>query len=617
MPTTVPEALARVTPLVLTAGVHPDHARTVEHATLCRDLASGNIAPHLRRFVSRETEAEYQVRLKLTISTAPAVWSELATPFFQVSRLKGSQVERRYDYEAPVSEAEASRRRERLLTALDSYYERRPVEDYLSERVVRSVAMTDPNAWLLTTFAPFDFRTQTPRPAPVLVPCEQVADVTRDAGETESVTFRVLLATPEGNAYRYIVYLANEALECWPVINPGGQNPFYTLPEGAAVFADIRDDQGYLVAQVVRHQHHAGQVPACPVGFVPDPLTDGRTYVSPLNPAICYLEKAMGLDSELDITMQKVVHPHKSQYVPACPGLPNQGCTGGLTNTGDTCSLCGGTAQSPIATSAMDVATYPLPKNPEDVKLKLNEMVYFSIPPIELPKFQIEYQDILTTRASRTLFNTQTLTKARTVSTAAERMAELAQKNNALSPCGDWLSRTYVHIGLTSAGYLDVAQGLVITYDLPPEYLPVEVADLEEAYGAAVQAGLDAAYLQLLYLQLVRHRLADNPEELRKMLVRLRFVTYIGLSDTQFAAYCALNYISPEKRTLRIEQDSIFYELETATPGFYDLPPAAQQVLVDAKVKDLVAALPSAAGAGGTFGRMQFTNQPAPVPAVA
>lgn len=610
MPTTVPEALARVAALVRTSGTHPDYARTVEHATLLRDLAAGNIRAHLRRFVSRETPADYEARLNLTVSTAPAVIAELATPFVQVSALKGSQVEKRFDYDAPVSEAEAARRRDRLTSALGAYYDARPVEDYLSERVMRHVAITDPNAWLLTTFENYDFRSALPRPAPVLLPCELVADFTRAAGVVESVTFRVQLTTPGGTGSRYVVYLANEALECWPVIYTG-TTPVYTLPEGAAVYETIRDEDGRALAQVRLLQHRAGRVPASPVGWVPDPLTEGRTYVSPLYPALPFLLKGMGLDSELDITMQKVVHPHKSQYVPACPGEPNQGCTGGVTSTGNTCTRCNGTALSPIATSAMDVAIYPLPKNPDDTKLKLNELVYFSIPPMELPKFQLEYQDKLVERASRALFNTSTLTKTTLATTATERLAEAAQKNTALRPAADWLSRTYVYHAQVTAGYLDVATDLRITYGLPPDLVAIDVADLEEQYGLAVKAGYDAAYLQLLYLRTVRQRLADNPEELRKMLVRLRFVPYVGLSDAQFQQYAVLNYIPVEKRTLRIEQDSIFYEVEAANPGFYDLAPVQQQQLVDTKVKELVAALPVAAAAGGTFGRMNFSNQPA------
>lgn len=610
MAVSVPDALARVTPFVLTSAVHPDHGRTVEHATLLRRLASGDIAPLLRRYTLGESEEQYQARLSLTISTVPAVFAELSTPYFQVSRLKGSQVERRLDYDATVSEAEATRRRVRLEAALSRYYEARPVEDYLSERIVRSVSMTDPNAWLLTTFSRFDFRTEVPQPFPLLIPCEQVADFTRAAGQTESVTFRFLVTEGAHTAYRYVVYLENDLLECWPVLWDG-PTPTYTLPEGATVYDEITDDQGKLLSQVRLLSHRAGRVPAAPVGFVPDPQTSGRTYISPLNPAVCFLEKELKTGSELDIVMSKVVHPHKSQYVPACSGQPNEGCNGGKTTTGNTCALCHGTALSPISTSAIEVSTFPLPKRPEDMKdaPDLSKLVYFNAPDVALPKFQVEYQDWLVARASRTLFNTNTLVKTSMVTTAAERIAEARQKNNALSPMGEWMSRMYVHIVMVEAGYLDVAASLSATYRLPPELIPVEISDLEEAFGDASKAGLDAMYLQHLYEQLMRHRLADNPDGLRKALVKMRFVPYLGLSDAQFLQYAALNYIPAEKRTLRIEQDSIFYELETKSPGFYDLAPVAQQTLVDAKVKELVAALGSAA-VGGTFGRMSFT-QPA------
>ncbi|KAA9333392.1 hypothetical protein F0P96_10510 [Hymenobacter busanensis] len=607
----VEQARARVEPLILTGGTHPDYAHCVAHAARNRKFATGNIASLLRRYVSRESEAEFAVRQALTISTAPAVWKELSTPFQQVSRLKGSNVERRFDYPADLSDDERTRRTAILLSAVDQYYANRPIEDYLAEHVVQSEAMTDPNAWLLTEFLPFDFRTERARPYPVLMPCEAAVDFARVAGVVEYVTFRLDVSVDGITGSRYTCYLDNESIDYWPVLTVGGAQ-VSTLPAGRPADGVLRSEQGTQVWEYRVLRHNAGRVPAAPIGYVPDPETQRRTFVSPLHPALCFLEKELKTGSEFDVVMAKVMHPHKTQYVPACPGdvAHQQACINGRNpTTQDTCTVCHGSGQSPIATSALDVNTFPLPKDMADLKFKLSEMVHFSSPDIGIPKFQMEYAEYLVKRAQRTLFNTETLSQVTVARTATERLAEADQKNTALMPLAECLSRLYVHAATVSAAYVDVAQGLSVVYEYPKDLIPPSLQDLEAAFGEAQKAGLDTMYLEQKYRDIIRRKFADNPEERRKMEVKLRFVPFVGGSDAYVLQLAALGYITAEERVLRTHQDSIFYRLETTNPNFYDLAPAAQQQLVDAEVAALLAKLPSATGSG-TFPRVTF-NPPA------
>lgn len=596
MPVTVPEAIARAHAFVLGA-THPDYERTVAHATLCRKLATGDIASLLRRFVAGESEQEFATRQALTVPTVSAVWHELVNPFYQVSRLKGSQVERRFDYDEDVSEAEATRRRARLLASVDRYFEGRPVEDYLSERIVAATAMTDPNAYVLTEFTQFNHRLEVARPYPVLVPCEHVVDFTKAAGELTSVTFRWAVAAGSASGWRFTVYLDNEVVDYWPVLRtPDGV--VYTLPGGSLPAGEVLAADGSVGWQYRILEHKAGRVPAAVVGYVLDKKTDLRTYVSPLNPAVCFLEEQLTTESEMQITMKKVVNPHKSQFVDYCPGEPNEGCIDGYTRLGEkkACSLCGGTGRRKVQSSSLLVTEFAMPKNLEDMaKLDLSRMVHFHAPPIDVPRFQKEYIDYLVTRCQRTLFNTETLSQTTVTRTATERLAENEQKNVALVPMAECLSRLYVHQALVCAAYVDVAQGLAVTYEFPPNLLPPSLADLEANYAAATEAGFDALYLETLYRQIIQRRFADNPDELKRMTTKLRHIPYIGLSDEQFLKYAALGYVSVDQRTRRIEQDSIFYELELAYPTFYEMPPRQQDELVTTKVAEKVAALASAA----------------------
>ncbi|OGX80822.1 hypothetical protein BEN47_06080 [Hymenobacter lapidarius] len=612
------EAIARAAPRLLGNVTHPDYQRTVDYAAFCKKLETGQIATLLQPFVARESPAEFAARLNLTVSTLPAVWNELRTPFKQVSRLKGSQVERRFDY-AGLSDAAASRNAALLQTLTDGYYHSKPLEDYLADHVVGAVAMSDPNAWLLTEFGAFDFRRERARPYPVLLPSSAVVDFTRQAGNITSVTARVRVSTPNGTAgWRYTVYLANESVDYWPVLSENGTT-LNTMPEGATVAGTVLSETGSVAWQYRILEHRAGRVPASPLGYALDAETEGRTYVSPLHPAICFLVKSLHLDSELDINLKRTIHPHKSMFVPPCPAMSAGACVAGKDpSTQQTCGVCHGTQRSPVQESALEVVTFPLPRDLEELgKMPdLSKMVHFERPPIEVAEFQLKFTDYLVARAQRTLFNTDTLSKATLVTTATERLAEAAQKNTALAPMGDFISGTYTYHAAVIAGYNDIAAGLVAVYKFPYELVAPELSDLIAVYDGAAKAGLDAMFMQELYIDITRRKLADNPEKLRRFTVKQRFVSYIGLSDEHVLKLWAMNAIPTPKFLLRTEQDSIFYELERATPGFYDLAPQAQQDLVDAKVAALVAEL-SSTGAARPGAFVTPTFSAAPVAATA
>ncbi|NVO33221.1 hypothetical protein [Hymenobacter lapidiphilus] len=611
---TLDQAIARIRPLIAGQLTHPDYVRCREHAELCRQLQSGNVAGLLRRFRLNESEEQYLVRQQLTVSTVPAVWHELRTPFYQVAQLSGADVVRRFDYPDTLTDDERVRLTALLTQAVDRYYAEEPMEEFFAERVVKGIAMTDPNAWLLTTFADFDFRTERARPYPVLLYTEAVVDFTRQAGRVSSMTARLPVSRPEASqpGFRYACYLENELLDYWPVLRTAEGSPLPTLPEGATVVDTINDaatDEPTHQARVVRHG--AGRVPAEPIGYEPDEETEGRTFVSPLNPAICFLLKELNTGSELDIVMNRVTHPHKTQYVPPCPGLPaDGGCVNGMAPNGPkTCGICHGTGISPISTSALEVNTFPLPKDPQDLKFKLSDMVHFSAPPVEIPRFQVEYQQQLVRRAQRTLFNTETLTQTTTARTATERLADNAQKNTALFPMARAISRWYVHHALVCAAAVDAFRpGLRIAYEQPKTLIPPALEDLEAAFADAVKAGLPAMYLEDKYKDLVRRRYADDPQARQRMEVRMRFVPFLGMSEDFVLKLAGSGYITAEQRVLRTHQDSIFYAVELKAPNFYQLAPAAQQALVDTEVAALVGQLvtsapPAGGGSGATFPR--------------
>ncbi len=321
--------------------------------------------------------------------------------------------------------------------------------------------------------------------------------------------------------------------------------------------------------------------------------------------------------SELQIVMSQVAHPQKAQFVNRCVGAPGDTCKEGYNNSMQPCTVCNGTTRNQIATSAIDTLAVPLPKDLADVKLKLTEMIAYFAPGTDVPKLQIDYQNHLTNRIKEVLFGTSLLNKTSTTQTATERLAQLAQLNTALTPFADQFTALYEHQGLVSGAYLDVAAGLQVVYDFPPGLELADVADLETAYAEAVKAGMPAFYLETQLRTIIRRRFATDPEQLRKMLIKCRFIPFLGLSEDAVLKLATLGFCSAEERVLRTHADTIFTELEATDPGFYDLSYPAQQAAVNAKAAEVLSRQGGAAPAVRTDSPFRPLTPVTPAAAVA
>lgn len=613
---TVADAVARLLPLLLTGTPHADYARTVELATTYRRLATGDVAALMRPMARRETAAQFAQRVAWTIETVSSSWNELRTAFYQVARLRGGTVTKRFDYAQAVPTTEAQRRAQRLEAVTDVYYNRKPIENYLAEVLTKSVCMSDPNAWLLTEFAPFDFRTQVAQPYPVLLPCEAAVDFTRQAGVVSSFTGRFRLPQAPG-AYRYTCYLENQTVDCWPVVWTGDK-PTPTMPEGATGVVDVVDESGKLVYQYRILTHSAGRVPAIPVGYVIDEATEGRTFVSPLHPALPYLRGMLKVGSENDIVMSQMAFPIKAAYVKDCPGsglIDNvlHTCQGGIDLKSPTgkCGLCGGEGTLPVPTTAAETVTLPFPEVGEELKVKPADMVAYIAPPVEAVDVQLRYLESRRLLAKQAVFGSEQAARVAGSDTATQQRIKLDAELTALAPFADQHVSLYVHAAQVSAAYVDVASGLTVVYELPADLERLSLDDLFAERQRAVVAGASARDLAVIDRRIAYKQLADDADALNRRIVQDRFVTFLGYPDTWVTQQATLGYISVEDRVARTHTDIIFGELELEQSAngidFYQLAYRAQVPLVAAKLKEIIGRLPAAATASSTFRPASFT----------
>lgn len=604
---TVADAVARLTPVCLSGATHPDYTRTTELATLYRKLATGDIGSLLQRFSRREDENQFATRKQMTIETVSASWNQLRTPFYETARLRGGTITKRLDYDERVPATEADRRRARLTQAIDTYYNRKPIEHYLAEQLTKSHCMSDPNAWLLTEFTPFDFRTQVAQPYPILVPCEAAVDFTRAGGVTTSFTGR--FSIPQSSTrFRYICYLDTQAVDCWPVLYEGPA-PVYTLPEGSVVAGELREPtttgaEGKVLYQYRILTHRAGLVPAHPLGYVVDEAGSGETFVSPLHAAVPFLIGMLKVGSENDIVMAQMAFPVRAAYAKDCPGAGqdllgvNHTCINGLDPaTLSRCTVCHGEGTLPFPITAAETATMPMPKPQEEVKVKPADLIAFISPPTDNPKLQLEYLQSRRLLAMQAVHGTEDADRVAGDQTATQRRLQQQAQKTALAPSADQFSNLWGHAVLVSAGYTDTAAGLAPVYEFPPDLELTGEEDLYALRKAAVDAGADASTLEAIDARIATKQFADDPAGLAKNQVKRRFIPFLGRSDDAVNALYALGGCSKYNWVARTSADIIFGELEVEQPGFYAMAYDAQARLVKEKIDTIAAGLPNPAAA--------------------
>ncbi len=600
MPLRVADVLPRLEQVCVHGAVHADYARTTQLATLYRKLATGDIGSLLQQFSRREDAAQFETRKQMTIETVSASWNQLRTPFYEVARKRGGDVTKRLDYAASVPVTEAQRRQQRLTQAINRYYNGQPVENYLAQKVVKSHMMSDPNAWLLTQFAPFDANTQVAQPYPVLLPCESAVDFAREAGEVASFTAR--LAVPVApTRYRYCCFLTTQAVDCWPVLWEG-DTPTYTLPEGSALAGQFVDGDNRVQYQYRILTHDAGVVPSYVLGYVEDEAGTGETFVSPLHAALPFLIGMLKVGSENDIVMAQMAFPVRAAYAKDCPGAgPDAAgvvhtCTNGIDLAAlAPCSVCGGTGTLPFSITAAETVTMPFPKPGEEVKVKPGDLAAFIGPPTDNPTLQLEYLKSRRVLAMQAVHGTEDADRVAGTETATQRRLRQKAQQVALSPCADHLADLYKNAVLASAGYTDTAADLTVVYNI--QVIDPESEDeLYEQRKAAVDAGADASTLEAIDNRIAYRQYADDPDALVKNQVKRKFMTFLGYSDTWVTQQATLGYISAEHRVLRTHADIIFGELEVEVTDFYNLAYEAQLERVNAKVAQILAKLPTAAG---------------------
>lgn len=607
---------------------HRDYDYVVDYAKRMRRLITGvGLDADLQQFVGREEDKMFAQRLKLTQLITPSICASLMTPYWKIPRvnpvidtieLNSAKAKpqangvAKNNTDTTVTKTDSSEgQMEKLKEAIANYYGGESVDYYLDKRWMPHIFI-DPNSFVLTTFDSFDNRFENAKPYPTEISCEDAInfeyannvlqwlivrkDIMYDEISVVAVAENKLNYVPtKKKGYCYQIYADNDIIEyeqCDPMLHSGaigdligggvdeeGEKSFYFKFDNARVF------------RVSYYEPKAGMVQAKRVGVFQDLATDGRTRVSPLQPALPYLMKSIKAVSELDISVALHVFLQKIQYLPPCEGFEKQACNGGHLLNGEICPTCKGTGYQ-ISTTSQDAITLTLPRDPQSA-FKLNELVHYVQMPIEIVKFLDEFIDTLEKKCIKAMYNSELFSTDTVLPTATGVKTDMDSVYDSLYPTAQAYSAMRKYIYKLIAVLVDVPNANP-QHKFPRDFKFRGLSELIFNLDSVSKSNAPMFIRQEINNDIAAIIFADKPDELKRVKVKQDFNPFDGKTTEEISTILADKKLSTAKdRLLWAMASRIFTEIEQEHPKdgeawFYGMTYDKQKKIVDEKVQEIM-----------------------------
>lgn len=558
---------------------HKYYDRTVELAKEYFDIFTGEgVNSYMRRIERREDPEMFEQRKKIYQTVIPSTVKSILSTFNKVARSNR------------VFSSIDSKGRDEVLEKVKSFYSGHSesgVDAYIQSKWVQ-LNVYDPNAFICIDFEPFDNTLEKANPYPIVYQSEDVLNYNFKNGVLHWVFVRIpqmIIRNAEDKNptqdYSYILYLENSAIKFTQYAKT------YKNVEGEGVELANR------MYAVSYFDTKSKGVPLVRAGYESDPVTKDNTCVSILHYALPFFKKEIKTGSEFDLTMSLHVFPQKIQYGKVCHGDREHGKTcneRGEDVNGSPCTICNGTKViTPIHTSAQDIIYIQPPRNPDDPVLDLEKVLVYKTPPIDLIKFQKEYQETLFEQAKKAVFPSESVVKSSIQKTATEYDLSMDSVYDALYPFGQKYSHVWRFIVSKIAVYTDNDEDLELYHQFPKDLKLKSIASLLTEAKLASESGLSSHAIDAINSDVLEAYYADDQDTLTRIRIKNKFNPFSGKSEKEIQFLLTSGMVTEFYRILYVYFDVIFDDIDsTLGDRFYLMNYAAQKGIIDEKVRQLM-----------------------------
>jgi hypothetical protein len=556
---------------------HKHYTRVVDKAGLYKKLCTGEgVDSLMERFVKRESLAAFEQRKNLTQHIVSVIADNIQTTFQKVPR--SNSLRRVVAYKGEDNE-----KRVALEKVLSSFWGNMSMDDFFAIRFMELNA-TDPNAFVVLEFKPFDNRKERAQPYPFVVPSSAAIDFSYTNNVLDYLIAKTSIST---NGERISVYLPNytvtgERIDGKELEVERPADDYVTFEHGGQTY--FQAGRYYYLVQFFEHK--TGYVPAFRVGYSRDLVTEGETFVNIFDRAIPLFMKTIKSNSELDLTMSLSAFPLSIRYANKCDA--NE-CLGGKTGSGGLCGSCEGTGfKKP--TSAQEEIVIGLPRNPEEM-IDLDKLQTYKHPPVEFVKFMNDYINELSDKCQKAVFKSEITTKTEVAKTAYGQNISLQSVYDVLYNCALNLGRCFEFAAKTVAKITDLDDGLVVSYKFGKDFKMKSMEDLILDLKLATETG-SPLLVRAITNDIALIQYSEDQYELGKYLTKEFFNPFSGKTEIEIMGLLSGGLIPLSQRVLYANMGYVFDELEivaaSKNENFYDYARNKQRLLIKSITEELV-----------------------------
>lgn len=574
---------------------HRDYDRVTEYADKLRRIITGeDMTPLMRRFDKRESEAQFQQRVRITQHITGTVARNLMKPAHKIPRSNGIQRILKY------ANDEESKKLHEFNRVLRKFWGDKSLDQYLSDWWIELV-YSDPNSFVVYEWGDFDSKKERAQPYPF------------EVSSHEAIYYQF-----ENNILQYLVVLNEFEQGAGGIpekvrLDNDNKNitKRYTMyfPGGSIVLDQLsKEEEDLLRPQPIEDKYSFGDeyinirggiyrlhdydsrldfIPAIRVGFEYDLMTRRRTCVSPLHGALPILMKTIKANSELDLTMSLHAHPQKIQYVAECQA-PD--CNRGRLPDGGECPACNGTGKM-AATSAQEEISLRMPRDKEDL-VALDNIIRYEYPPVDLVKFQHDYIRSLTEQCVEAMYNSEVFTRKQIAETATKNNIDLQNVYDALYKFAQNFANMWEFSIKAISDITDMDEGLIYAYIINKDFKMKSLNDLYNDLKLVSDSRADAFIKQGIQDDIARIIYTDDEISYMKYKTKEEFYPYSGKSAEQVAMIVASVPQTDFNRVLWECYGWIFGEIEREYLkkgiNFYELARSRQWSIVKRHVDRII-----------------------------
>ena len=567
-----------------------------------------------------ESDTQQENRVSLTNSYTPFIAGQIESVYKKAERSDNVQKQLYHTDETVLT---------KLQNKTEFFHGKKSFENYLNQRL-RYYYFNDPNAWLL-----FDRRTIVDsfnevsdfKFYPFEVSSKQAINYYKDNGEVKWLIIQHDKPGPALNKVKnhtkppesnlppkrtkkevekevevsklktFYIYAADCIIKYDEFkkedLDAIQRNPEIDIDTTVLFDPDDESKKMYFTRQVF--SNGSKEFPGLQMGNIPDLITRGETYVTPLQKGRGILLDIMRDKSFLDITKAKHTFLQKLVYSQPCDHehSVHGSCSGGCYEDTDIeCKKCHGKGEK-WHTSDQEILAVRLPE--EGTPVPLSTFAAYIQLPHETPKFLSEELAKELSLVEQAVFNTQVLRNPVFGKTATEVVQLNENVYDALYEFGTLISESYCLGIRICSQYLGKDQGLKVFHKFGRDFRLKDAATRIADYRAAREAGIDGKTLQELGYQVTQKVFQDDPKILSEIKAFDCFKPFADKTVQEIAFIFQDRELDDGDRVLYENFDKITkainYNLNNndreKKVHFSDLPLDKQKELIDAEVEKI------------------------------